>query len=219
MHDPEPSDAPRRRVSRFLRFLVWFAVFAGAAGIGAFIGAHSNPFPPEVQSSVAASPTGPTTSAPIRWKGTISSVSAHQLYVGGSCRTDWTTAITFTVGTDGTISGQGRAHLKGKLHCDFPTAQIDTSSFVVKVTGAIAGAKASLHLKEVQRSPAGTSDLGGFASTALTGARATLTVPLDSTSTAARGRVNLHRVDQEARGTYTSSNVVRLTCVTCPTTG
>jgi len=202
-----------------MRVLIWVAVFAGAAGIGAFIGAHSNLFPPEVQSSAAASTPGPTAAASLRWKGTISSVSAHQLYVGGSCRTDWTTAITFTVDTGGTISGQGKAHLKGKLRCDFPTAQIDTDSFVVKVTGVIDGAKASLHLTEVQRSPAGTSDLGGFASTVLTGARATLTVPLDGASTTARGRVNLHRVDREARGTYTSSNVVRLTCVTCPTTG
>ena len=219
MPHPETPQAPRRRVSRPIRALMWFAAFAAAAGIGAFIGAHSNPFPPEVQGSAVATPSVPTSSAPLRWKGTISSVSAHQLYVGGSCRTDWTTSITFTVDTDGTISGRGTAHLKGKLRCDFQTAQIDTDSFVVKVSGAIAGSKASLHLRAVERSPSGTSDLGGFASTVLTGARATLTVPLDHTSTAARGRVNLHRVDQEARGTYTSSNVVRLTCVTCPTTG
>jgi hypothetical protein len=202
-----------------MRVVAWVAVFAGAAGIGAFIGAHSNPFPPEVQGPPAATTSSPAGAAPVRWRGTISSVTSHQLYVGGSCRTDWTTAITFTVDTNGAISGQGNAHLKGKLRCDFSTAQIDTDAFVVKVSGTLARAKASLHLTEIQRSPAGTSDLGGFASTVLTGAREVLTVPLDSASSGARGRINLHRVDQEGRGTYSSSNVVRLTCVTCPTTG
>lgn len=219
MQAPSTPQARSRRVPRPIRVLVWIAVFAGAAGIGAFIGAHSNPFPPEVQGPPAgttASPPGPT---PLRWKGTISSVTSHQLYVGGSCRTDWTTAITFTVKADGTVSGQGRAHLKGKLRCDFSTAQIDTDAFELRVSGTLAGAKASLRLTEVQRSPAGTSDLGGFASTVLSGARAALTVPLDATSTTARGTVDLHRVDQEGRGTFASANVVRLTCVTCPTTG
>jgi hypothetical protein len=211
--------APRHRIPRSVRILLWVAVFVGAAGIGAFIGAHSNPFPPEVQGPPATTPSNPAVAKPIRWRGAISSVTAHQLYVGGSCRTDWTTALTFTVDTDGTISGQGRARLKGKLRCDFSTAQIDTRSFVVKVSGTLTGAKASLRLTEIQRSPAGTSDLGGFASTVLTGARSTLTVPLDATSTAARGRVDLHRIDQEGRGTFSSSNLVRLTCLTCPTTG
>src|SRR2546427_48735 len=111
------------------KVLIWVVVFVGAAGIGAYIAAHSNPFPPSVETSPRRSASeGPTADSQSLWKGTIRSASYHQLYVGGRCATDWRGTIEVVVRDDGKVEGTGSVRRIGALRCDFPTAQAQVAS-------------------------------------------------------------------------------------------
>jgi hypothetical protein len=200
---------------RWVRILLWFCAFGGALAVGAFIGAHSNPFGPEVESSNTLPPASTTTTPSLlRWRGAIKSVTSHDLYVGGSCHTDWTTRIAFTVDAAGSVTGDGVASRVGDLMCDFDNPQINTESYTVKVSGVYADGALTLRLTSTASSPTGASDYGGFEQTLLAGPRSTLTVQVGDAA-ALKEKVPLSRVDAEARGTYRSSNVITLVCKDC----
>src|SRR5881296_3582002 len=87
--------------------VVWFAVFAGAAGVGAYIAAHSEPFPPTADPGNSFnSPTPPSAPAPM-WRVVMTSATRHDpIYVAGFtsipqwCTTRWRSTFTFTIDPD-----------------------------------------------------------------------------------------------------------------------
>ncbi len=203
---------------RSLRVVLWIGAFGTALAIGAYLGAHSNPFGPEVQGSgppSTVSPTGsPIKQGPQRWRATMKSATYHQLYVGGRCDTSWKTTLTFTVDDLGSVSGKGTADRVGDLSCDFVNPQINTDSYTVRVAGSFADGALTLRLIETDSRPAGSSDYGGFEHTVFAGSRSEIVVQIGDAA-AAKTRVNLERIDAEARGTYYSSNVVAAHCRNC----
>jgi hypothetical protein len=203
-----------------VKVAAWAAVFLGAAGIGAYIGAHTELFPPSVEGgpSPSASPSGPSPSAtgfadPV-WKGEIRSASYHELYVGGRCATNWETTLRITTLDNGKLVGTGTARLVGHRACTFPNAQVNAEKIAVSVEGEWAADGFRIRLIDGERTPLGTADYGGFAPTVFAdGARSILAVPIDGAH--ARGKVHLERVDEGGRGRYVSDNAVSLSCSSC----
>lgn len=187
---------------RWIKVAVWTAVFVTCAGAGAYLAAHSNPFPPGVdRAGVSPFPTispspSPLPPVPERWTGTLQSVSYHQLYVGGRCTTRWQGAFHFTVSDTGKLTGQGHAHLFGKLECDFPIAQVQTRLALVDVAGHRAGRRLILVVTPSTLSPKGSSDFGGFL--AMLPARLTFHIQGGHAS----DRTSRSRLDDEGRGTF-----------------
>ena len=195
---------------RASKVLVWVVIFATSAGIGAYIAAHSNPFPPGVGSVVE--PTHGTSPSPIfklaRWKVVFTSSSSHDRYVGGSCATAWAGSFVFQVDDRGRVSGAGTAKLDGHLVCAAPTAQIQLTSISFSVKGERTSDGFTLHLTESASSPAGGDDQGGFRHTVLeSGKRFDLVFDGDG------GRLHFQRVDDQGRGAYRSILRVTLECV------
>jgi hypothetical protein len=202
-------------VSRVLKVAVWAAVFLGAAGIGAYVAAHTDLFPPDVE---GAAPTGPsgspsagsTGAADPTWTGTIHSSTYHDLYVGGRCTTRWVTRLTFDLLDGGRIAGTGTASLGKHPVCTFPNAQVNVEEFDVIVGGSWDPKGFGIRLEAGDRTPAGTTDYGGFEFTVFAGdPGAEMTVPFD-TRRLASGTVRMEREDDQGRGTYVSLNRVSL---------
>jgi hypothetical protein len=208
-------------VRRVAKVAIWAAVFLGAAGIGAYIGAHTELFPPSVQGGpgTSASTSGPTPggSVPVDpvWRGAVRSASRHELYVGGSCTTHWETTLKITTLDNGKLIGTGTARLAGRRVCTFPNAQVNAEKIDVSVEGEWDAGEFRIRLIDGDRTPLGTADYGGFAPTVFAeGGRSILTVPIVGKDSA-RGTVHLERVDEGGRGRYISENAVSLTCTTC----
>jgi hypothetical protein len=203
---------------RALRALLWGLAFIGAAGVGAFVAAHSNPFPPSVDGggtpSVALTGGPPPASLSQVWKGTIESTTSHRLYVGGSCESDWRGTLLLTVHDDASARGVGTVRRVGALRCDFSTAQAQIARFTLLVTGVATSNGFDLHVAEATRTPSsGADDYGGFLRTVLRpGTRSLLHVPATA-SLAASGASSMHLVDAEGRGIYVSRTRIRLGCV------
>ena len=75
-----------------VKVAAWAAVFLACAGVGAFIAANTDPFPPGVDrpgasptESVSVTPSPSRTPVPVKWVGSLQSVTYHQLYGGGRC--------------------------------------------------------------------------------------------------------------------------------------
>lgn len=187
---------------RGLKVAAWAAVFLSCAGVGAYIAAHSDPFPPGVDrpgasTTVSAPPSGsPTPAPPDRWVGSLRSFTYHQLYVGGRCTTRWRGNLRFVVSDAGAIQGSGSARMDGGLRCDFPIAQVQARRVVLEVTGRLRGGHITLHLASSAIQPSNAQDYGGFV--AVLPVRVTLPVRNE----AASGRVVRRAVDDEGRGTY-----------------
>ena len=201
-------------MSRAPRVAVWTAVFLGAAGIGAYVAAQSELFPPEVEqattsgSGVVSSAT-PTPSE-LTWSGTIRSVGYHELYVGGRCTTRWNTRISFDALDNGRVVGTGTARLDGDRICTFPNAQVNAERIEVSVDGSWDESGFHLRLLDGDRSPKGTADYGGFAPTVFSGRpTAVMDVALES-ETAASATIQMEQVDDQGRGRYHSTHRVAL---------
>ena len=74
--------------------MAWVALFAACAGVGAFVAAHTNPFPPGVEDpgverTPSPTPTPTATPAGAAWSGGAGARTRHDLFVGGSCASDW----------------------------------------------------------------------------------------------------------------------------------
>lgn len=200
---------------RVARVAVWAAVFLGAAGVGAYIAAHSELFPPEVQTAGATGSPDPSTRTPSaeepHWSGVIRSESTHELYVGGGCTTDWVTTFSFDALDNGRIVGGGTARLQGDRRCTFPNAQVNAERIEVSIEGTWSDDGFRIRLRDGDRSPRGTADYGGFAPTVFDERPAAeMDVPLNSPTRAA-ATIRIERVDDQGRGTYRCTNRVSLT--------
>ncbi|TMK18428.1 MAG: hypothetical protein E6G65_12215 [Actinobacteria bacterium] len=152
---------------RWVKRTLWLGVFGVCAGAGAFVAAHTNPFPPGVEDPGARPTTSaPTTPAPSnqRWNLVMDSASRHDLHVGGSCRSRWFTSGHVTILPDGTAEGEALASLRG-WGCDFPVAQVQTRKVSLFVTGRRSGGRIVLGFKRAGVAPTGSQDLGGFLAT------------------------------------------------------
>jgi len=154
-------------VRRGVKVVVWTGVFAACAGAGAFVAAHTNPFPPGVEDPGARPMTPvPTTTAPQseRWSLVMRSATRHDLHVGGSCRSGWRTTGRVTIDPEGTVSGTVGARLQG-WSCDFPVAQVQTRLVRLIVSGDRSGDRIALRFSIDGSAPTGSQDLGGFTAT------------------------------------------------------
>ncbi len=198
---------------RGLKVAAWAAVFLSCAGVGAYIAAHSDPFPPGVDrpgasQTVSGRPTGsPTPAPPDRWVGGLRSITYHQLYVGGRCTSRWRGNLHFEVSDAGAIQGTGVARLVGGLECDFPIAQVQARRVALEVTGRLNQEHIALHLASSAIQPSNGRDYGGFV------AVLPVRVALPVSNGAASGRVVRRAVDEEGRGTYFWSTGFKLTRV------
>jgi hypothetical protein len=186
---------------RWIKVAVWTAVFLTCGGAGAYYAAHSNPFPPGVDRAGVSpfptdTPSPSPTPVPEVWTGTFRSTSYHQLYVGGRCTTRWQGTFHFTVSDTGKLTGQGHAHILGKLVCDFPIAQIQTRLALIDVAGRRTGARLMVLISPSTLSPKGSNDFGGFL--AMLPARLTLRIR----GAHASDRTTRSRLDDEGRGTF-----------------
>lgn len=193
---------------RALKVAVWTAAFLGSAGIGAYIAANSDPFPPGVDRPTASpnaspSPSASPVPAPERWIGSLRSLTYHQLYVGGRCTTRWRGNLRFTVSDTGWVQGTGVIRLSGELECDFPIAQVQARRVSVELSGRRRGRRVILRLSSTSILPAGSRDYGGLF--AMLPAR----LEVRTSGGAAVSRVNGSRLDEQGRGTFVWSTVVR----------
>ena len=146
---------------------LWLGVFGVCAGVGAFVAAHTNPFPPGV-ADPGSRPTPPTptsaASTTQRWTLVMNSATRHDLHVGGSCRSRWFTSGHVTILPDGKADGEALALLRG-WGCDFHVAQVQTRTVTLIVTGRSSGGRLVLGFREAGIAPTGSQDLGGFLAT------------------------------------------------------
>jgi hypothetical protein len=196
-------------VRRGVKVAVWIGVFAVCAGAGAYVAAHTNPFPPGVDDPGARSTT-PTSASPAvvpRWTGTMRSRTEHVFHVGGSCDTRWRTGFSFEVRGDA-IRGEGVARIVGDVRCDFPEVQVQTVAIHLRVTGRLRDGTATLRFALAgQPDPFGSKDLGGFTAT-VEMMRPRLGLDAASASTTTRSQ----RSDGDL-GVYRSASRLTLDCV------
>jgi hypothetical protein len=151
---------------RWVKVVVWVAVFSACAAAGAYLASRTDPFPPGVEDPGARPSDAP--SPPPIWKGAFTATTEHRLHVGGTCRSDWRATYRMTLRDDGTIRGDdGIAVVEpGSARCDFEQAQAQTRSVELAVTGTWVrrGQKLwlTLRFREVVRDPVGSLDVGGF---------------------------------------------------------
>jgi hypothetical protein len=196
---------------RGIKVAVWAAVFLASAGVGAYIAANTDPFPPGVDRP-GASPTSKESVTPspspaplsVNWVGRLKSSTYHQLYVGGRCTTTWQGSLRFTVAESGKVEGRGAATLAGRLRCDFPIAQVQLRRVSLAVAGRLREGRLTLHLTQTAIYPSNGQDFGGFV--AFLPARITLTVRKDAVT----DRIDRQRVDEQGRGVYFWSTAFRL---------
>ncbi|HZD80821.1 MAG TPA: hypothetical protein VE646_12390 [Actinomycetota bacterium] len=168
------------------------------------------------RSSPATSPAVSSTDAtdeplsPRRWTGTIVTRSWHDLYVGGRCSSDWRTAISVRE-RDGALTGSGTAvRTSTGPPCPFPVAQLQIHRFLLRVEGTVSGRQLTLRLHERSTVPSvGADDLGGFRTTTLG-----TVLHLQVRGGRVVQHLRLEAPDQD-RGTFGSSNAVRLRCTGC----
>ena len=187
---------------RWVKVAAWAAVFLACGGVGAYIAAHTDPFPPGVdrpgESPIpTVSPTPSPAPEPVTWVGSIRSLTFHDLYVGGRCTTRWRGNLRFTVDTAGKITGTGNARLDGGLDCDFPIAQTQVRRFGIAVVGKILEGGMALRLSQASIDPTNGRDFGAF------GAFLPVRMLLATHDATVHERIERHRTDEQGRGTYT----------------
>lgn len=197
---------------RGVKVAAWAAVFLACAGVGAYIAAHTDPFPPGVDrpegSAIpTATPTSSPSPEPVAWVGSLRSVTFHELYVGGRCNTRWRGNLRFTVDGAGAIDGTGAARLFGKLRCDFPIAQTQVRRFGLMISGRILEGGIALRLAQASIDPANGEDFGAF------GAFLPVRMLLATHDDAVNERIDRRRVDEQGRGIYSWSTTFELRTV------
>ena len=155
-------------MGRPIKVAAWAAVFLACAGAGAFIAAHTDPFPPGVDRPSGGSlPTVTPTGSPLprsqRWVGIVRTVARHDFYVGGACQTRWRTVLRFQAQPPGEMRGSAVGHVVGRARCDFPQAQVQSRTIRSSVEGWFSSAGViGLVFKHPVVDPTGSNDLGGF---------------------------------------------------------
>ena len=149
--------------------LLWIVILLACAGVGAFIGSRSNPFPPGVPDPGAAPSDGSSPSspppAPVHRSITMVSRTTHTYHVGGSCTSAWRVEGRIRISASGRVSGRGVARLQPGARCDFPSAQVQTRRVVVRFLGRRDGRELELRFRVGSRVPVGSQDLGAFLKT------------------------------------------------------
>jgi hypothetical protein len=196
---------------RWAKVILWIAVFAASAGAGAYVAAHTDPFPPGVDdpgarvgSTDASATATASPSAAQRWRLVVRSESSHVFRVGGTCRTSWRASFVVRIGIDGRIEGVGEAGLAQPRACDFPVAQVQTEAVAMSVEGRSAGAVKTIRFGLGERTPPGSEDSGGFLAIIRS---ATFRVRDGET-----GRVELQAADGVG-GTFRAVTSIELRCV------
>jgi len=197
---------------RLLKVAAWAALFLTCAGIGAFVAAQTDPFPPGVDDPGLRPTPSTGTDAPglVTWPAVLSSRTWHDLPVGGRCATSWRTELHLVVDDAGHVTIEGTARLNGDLRCDFPTAQLQSEELKIVGTGRLRGKEFVFTISEAGRQPVGSKDYGGFTNT-LNFLR--FRVPAEE---GASVTVSFTRPADAGRGEYGSVNRLRLGG---PTTG
>lgn len=151
----------------WVRVLLWAVILLACAGVGAFIGSRSNPFPPGVPDPGAQPSGGPSLSPPglDEWPITMVSRTTHTFRVGGSCTSAWRVKGTLRISVADRITGRGVARLQRGAGCDFPSAQVQAQRILVEFLGHRDGEDLDLRFRDVGRMPAGSQDLGAFVKT------------------------------------------------------
>lgn len=148
--------------------MIWVAVFAACAGAGAYVAAHTDPFPPSVDPGARPVDGVASTGSPVpeggSWLVRIGARTYHDLFVGGRCATTWRIDVGLPV-TDGRIDGAGVATMHGELRCDEETAQVQAERIDLRAVGALVGGELRFRLEETGRTPVGAQDLAGFTKT------------------------------------------------------
>ena len=154
-------------VRGWARVLLWVVILLACAGVGAFIGSRSNPFPPGVPDPGAQPSDSPIPSPPelVEWSITMVSRTTHTFHVGGSCRSAWRLEGTLQISAAERITGRGVARLQPGAGCDFPSAQVQAQRVLVRFLGRRDGDELDLRFTEAGRMPAGSQDLGAFVRT------------------------------------------------------
>lgn len=154
---------------RGIRIAAWIAVFAACAGVGALIASRTDPFPPGVEDPGSRQPLSRPTSVPspaeTGYVATVSAATRHELYVGGSCATDWRIRLRFVLDDAAAVMGDGVAQLRGKLRCDFATAQAQARRIPLIVRGHLRGGLIELRVRATVMLPLGSNDYGGLVKT------------------------------------------------------
>lgn len=194
---------------RRFKAAAWAAVFLTCAGVGAYVAAHTDPFPPGVDRPgespfPTATPTSSPSPGPLVWAGSLRSVTYHELYVGGRCTTRWRGNLRFTVDAAGRIDGTGAARLFGSLSCDFPIAQTQVRRFGLVISGRILEGKMTIRLEQTSIDPTNGHDFGGF------GAILPVRVRLATHDGAVNERIDRRHVDEQGRGIYSWSTTFEL---------
>jgi len=186
---------------------VWVAVFALAAVAGAFVAAHTNPFPPGVEQPGALA--GPTSSPqPESWTLLMTSRNVHELHVGGTCSSRWRTVGVLVVTPDGEVTGTGRSVAQARASCSFATAQVQARALPLDVSGHVAGASMVLAFHPAGPfTPAGSLDLGGS-----TNVLPVLRLAISGTS--GSGSRTVSKPDGD-RGRYRSVTQAHVRCLSC----
>jgi hypothetical protein len=158
-------------VRRALKIVLWTGAFLAAAGMGAYLAAHTDPFPPGVEDpGERPSPTATPTPDATRWGGTLEADTVHELLAGHSCSTSWHASFSFAVGPTDRVLGRGVARLNGRLQCGFPVAQVQAKRVAFSVRGRTVQDALLLRFVDPQiRAPAGAGDFAGFVATVLDG--------------------------------------------------
>jgi hypothetical protein len=156
-------------VRRPLKIVLWTGAFLAAAGAGAYVAAHTDPFPPGVEDPGERSSSTPS---PVitRWGGTLEAETVHELLAGHSCSTSWRASFSFTIGPADRVLGRGVARLHGPLRCGFPVAQVQAERVAFRVLGRSVQDALLLRFVDPEiKAPAGAGDFAGFVSTVLGG--------------------------------------------------
>jgi hypothetical protein len=195
-------------VPRPIRIALLAFVLAGAAGAGAYVAAHTDPFPPGVEDPGARPDVGPSPGVePVeRWRLSLRSRSAHRYRVGGSCRTAWRATVALDVDAAGSVRGDGRATLVADEVCDFPVAQVQARALDLLALGDRGARAISFVVSVPGVKPPGADDLGGFRASL---ARTTFRVPVEDGAGSLRAATSI--ADGQG-GTYRSSFAVRIRC-------
>jgi len=205
-------------VSRWLKVAIWAVVFSLCAGAGAYVAAHTNPFPPGVEDP-GARPTVPTSTSsatgsppaePVAIRIDMTSDTRHELHVGGVCTSAWRSHALVDVAADGTATGTGVAKLQAEAACSFPQAQVQTKAIVLRVAGTYRAGVLQLAFQEGGRDPVGSQDLGGFTNT-LHFMHPGLRLVADASGTVGATAFKVVRPDGDL-GRYVSADRVHATC-------
>jgi len=156
-------------VPRWLKVVVWVTVFAAFAGAGAFAASQTDPFPPGVEDpgardgSLAPATASPSPATIERWWIGVRGSAVHTFRVGGTCRSSWRGSARVRLDADGITADAAPLELAGEGSCDFPVAQPQTEVLTIELEGTRQDGDLDVATRVVERSPAGSDDLGGFA--------------------------------------------------------